>query len=75
MCANHEPCRGCECVEQGLAGAENPSVLDVAVGHGMYGIELARRHKDLSVTALGPPDVLQKVKLSRKVQAPWSQRQ
>lgn len=40
---------------------DKPSVLDVAVGHGMYGIELARRHKDLSVTALGPLDILQKV--------------
>lgn len=46
---------------QGLKDVEQLSVLDVAVGHGMYGIECARRHKGLAVTALGSLPVLQQV--------------
>lgn len=46
---------------QGLRDVESMSVLDVAAGHGMYGIECARRHRGISVTALGSLHVLQKV--------------
>lgn len=49
------------CLDKGCEGEEHMSVLDVAVGHGMYGIQCARQHPGLSVTALGSLPLLQKV--------------